>query len=55
MAAVLADVDVAAAAMASDAGPISTSKAIEATNHAAPVTTANPPSFCATGKSMRRD
>jgi hypothetical protein len=48
-------VGVAAAATAADAGPISTSNANEATNHAAPVTTANPPSFCTIGQSMRRD
>jgi hypothetical protein len=47
-------VGVATAAAALD-GPISTSNTNEATNHAIPVTTANPPSFCTTGQSMRRD
>ena len=46
---------VAAAATAPDDGPISTSKANEATSQAAPVATANLPSLCATGQSMRRD
>lgn len=45
---------VAAAATAPDDEPISTSNANEATSHAAPVATANLPSFCATGQSMRR-
>jgi hypothetical protein len=46
---------VAAAATAPDDGPISTSNANEATKHAAPVATANSPSFCTVGQSMRRD
>lgn len=56
VAAALADVAVVAgvaAAATPDDGPISTSKAKEAAKHAAPITTANPPSFCTAG-SMRR-
>ena len=45
---------VAAAATAPDDGPISTSDANAATNNAAPVTTANPPSFCTACRSMRQ-
>jgi hypothetical protein len=60
-AAVLAAVElaegVAAAAAATAPGdsPISTSNASEATNHIAPITTANPPSFGTAGQAMRRD
>ena len=46
---------VAAAATAPGDSPISTSNASEATNHIAPITTANPPSFCTAGQAMRRD
>jgi len=52
--AVVLGAGVAAAATAPDDGPISTSSANEATNHAAPSTAANLPSFCTTGQSMRR-
>lgn len=46
---------VATAATAPADGPISISIANEATSHAAPVTTANLPSFGTTGQSLRRD
>lgn len=45
---------VAAAATAPDDGPISTSNASEASKNAAPVATANLPSFCITAQSIRR-
>jgi hypothetical protein len=46
---------VAAAATALADGPVSTSSANEATNQAAPVTAANPPTFRTAVRSMRRD
>ncbi len=46
---------VAATATAPGDSPISTSSASEATNHIAPITTANPPSFCTAVRAMRRD
>jgi hypothetical protein len=52
--AVVVAADVAAAATAPDGGPISTSKANEAIKNAAPVTTANLPSFWTTAQSVRR-
>lgn len=46
---------VAAAATAPGDNPISTSNASEASNHIAPITTANPPSFCIVDQAIRRD